>query len=277
MFERATILARLRQKIASGIPIIGAGAGTGISASCEQRGGADLIIIYNSGRYRMANLGSLAGMLAFGNANDIVIEMASEVIPVATETPVIAGVNAVDPRYPPRSFLRTLRDVGFSGVQNYPTVGLIDGMFRAGLEESGLGYDKEVQWIAAAHEAGVLTTPYVFDQTQARQMTDAGADIVVAHMGLTTGGTIGAKTALTLDESVNRVRAIATMAKTLRRDVIVICHGGPISAPEDAQYVLDRVPECDGFYGASSMERHPVETAMTAHVQRFADIRRKPV
>ena len=254
MFERATILARLRQKIASGIPIIGAGAGTGISAACEQRGGADLIIIYNSGRYRMANLGSLAGMLAFGNANEIVIEMASEVIPVATKTPVIAGVNAVDPRYPPRSFLRTLRDVGFSGVQNYPTVGLIDGAFRAGLEESGLGYDNEVQWIAAAHEA-----------------------IVVAHMGLTTGGTIGAKTAVTLDESVDRVRAIATMAKTLRRDVIVLCHGGPISAPEDAQYVLDRVPECDGFYGASSMERHPVETAMTAHVQRFADIRRKPV
>ena len=272
--SRASILARLREKIAMGVPIIGGGAGTGISAKCEEAGGIDLIVIYNSGRYRMAGRGSLSGVLAYGNANEIVKEMAREVITAVTHTPVLAGVNGTDPFMLRDHFLRDLRDLGFAGVQNFPTVGLIDGLFRANLEETGMSYDLEVEMIAAAHELDMLTTPYAFNVEEGRLMTQAGADIVVAHMGLTTKGTIGAKTAKTLDDCVEEVKAICNACKEMRRDVITLCHGGPIAEPEDAAYILQRVAEVDGFYGASSMERLPTEVGITAQIKRFTKIRR---
>ncbi len=272
--SRTSILERLRKKIADGLPLIGGGAGTGISAKCEEAGGIDLIVIYNSGRYRMAGRGSLSGVLAYGNANEIVKEMAYEVITAVTHTPVLAGVNGTDPFMLRDHFLQELRDLGFAGIQNFPTVGLIDGLFRANLEETGMGYHLEVEMIAAAHEMDMLTTPYAFNVEEGQLMTEAGADIVVAHMGLTTKGTIGAHTAKTLDDCVEEVKAICNACKSIRGDVITLCHGGPIAEPDDASYILERVPEVDGFYGASSMERLPTEVAMTAQVKRFTEIRR---
>ncbi len=271
---RSDILQRLRSMIARNEPIIGGGAGTGLSAKCEEAGGIDLIVIYNSGRYRMAGRGSLAGMLAYGNANEIVAEMAKEVLPVVRRTPVLAGVNGTDPFCIIDDFLDRLAALGFSGVQNFPTVGLIDGVFRANLEETGMGYALEVDLIRRARAKDLLTTPYVFDAEEARQMAEAGADIVVAHMGLTTGGTIGAGTALTLDDCIPRIRAIAEAAQKAHSETILLCHGGPIAQPEDASYVLSRCPEIHGFYGASSMERLPVETALTEQTRRFKAIRR---
>ncbi len=272
--SRTSILERLRKKIADGLPLIGGGAGTGISAKCEEAGGIDLIVIYNSGRYRMAGRGSLSGVLAYGNANEIVKEMAYEVITAVTHTPVLAGVNGTDPFMLRDHFLQELRDLGFAGIQNFPTVGLIDGLFRANLEETGMGYHLEVEMIAAAHEMDMLTTPYAFNVEEGQLMTEAGADIVVAHMGLTTKGAIGAHTAKTLDDCVEEVKAICNACKSIRGDVITLCHGGPIAEPDDASYILERVPEVDGFYGASSMERLPTEVAMTAQVKRFTEIRR---
>ena len=269
---RSEILKRLHAKIAAGHPIIGGGAGTGLSARCEEAGGVDLIVIYNSGRYRMAGRGSLAGLLAYGNANDIVVDMAQEVLPVVKNTPVLAGVNGTDPFMLRDKFLDDLIALGFSGVQNFPTVGLIDGTFRANLEETGMGYDLEVDLIRAAHERDMLTTPYVFSSDEASAMAEAGADIIVAHMGLTTGGDIGADTALTLADCVPLIDSIADAAKAVRDDIIVLCHGGPISMPEDAQFVLERCEGCHGFYGASSMERLPSETALTAQMQAFVNL-----
>ncbi len=271
---RQDILARLRAKIAAGTPIVGGGAGTGLSAKCEEAGGIDLIVIYNSGRYRMAGRGSLAGLLAYGNANEIVCEMAREVLPVVKHTPVLAGVNGTDPFMIPDQFLRRLIDLGFSGVQNFPTVGLIDGTFRANLEETGMGYALEVEMIERAHALDLLTTPYVFNEEEARTMARAGADIVVCHLGLTTGGSIGAETALTLQDCVAPIRAWAAAALSARSDVIVLCHGGPIATPEDAQTILRQCPECHGFYGASSMERLPTEQALTETTRRFTQITR---
>ena len=250
---RKDILDRLRGMVQRREPIIGGGAGTGLSAKCEEAGGIDLIVIYNSGRYRMAGRGSLAGVLAYGNANEIVVEMAREVLPVVTRTPVLAGVNGTDPFMLLEPFLRSLGDLGFSGVQNFPTVGLIDGVFRANLEETGMGYGLEVYMIRAANRLDLLTTPYVFSETDAIAMTEAGADIIVCHMGLTTGGAIGASTAVTLADCPARIDRWAAAARTVKDDVIVLCHGGPIATPEDARYILDRCPTCDGFYGASSM------------------------
>jgi predicted TIM-barrel enzyme len=263
---------RLRAKVARKEPIVGGGAGTGISAKCEEAGGIDLIVIYNSGRYRMAGRGSLSGLLPFGNANEIVKEMAREVLTTVSHTPVIAGVCGVDPFMLRDHFLNELMALGFSGIQNFPTVGLIDGVFRANLEETGMGYGLEVECIAAAHQLGLLTTPYVFDPQQAVDMTRAGADILVAHMGLTTGGAIGAESALKLDDCVARVNAIADAGRSVRADVIVLCHGGPIAMPKDAQYILDR---CDihGFYGASSMERLPTEVAIKSQVADFMKLK----
>ena len=271
---RSEILARLRTKIEKGELVIGGGAGTGLSARCEEAGGIDLIVLYNSGRYRMAGRGSLAGLLAYGNANEIVLEMANEILPVVHHTPVLAGVNGTDPFVDLTVFLKRLIDVGFSGVQNFPTVGLIDGNFRANLEETGMGYAHEVRLVMLAHELDLLTTPYVFSDEDAVAMTNAGADVVVCHVGLTTGGAIGAKTARTLDDCVRDITSWARAAKRTREDVIVLCHGGPISEPADASYVLERVSEVDGFYGASSMERLPVEGALTARTQEFAALRR---
>ncbi len=271
---RTTLLERFRAKIANGQPLIGGGAGTGLSAKCEEAGGIDLIVIYNSGRYRMAGRGSLAGLLAYGNANEIVCEMASEVLPVVKHTPVLAGVNGTDPFMIQDQFLRRLIDLGFSGVQNFPTVGLIDGNFRANLEETGMGYALEVDMIRAAHAAGLLTTPYVFNEANARDMTAAGADIVVCHLGLTTGGAIGAETAMKLADCLAPIKAWAAAARAVRSDVIVLCHGGPIATPADAQYILQQCPECDGFYGASSMERLPTEVALTETTRRFTQIKR---
>jgi predicted TIM-barrel enzyme len=272
---RQSILNRFRAKIAAGLPLVGGGAGTGISAKCEEAGGIDLIVIYNSGRFRMAGRGSLAGLLPFGNANQIVKEMAYEVIPAVRHTPVLAGVCGTDPFVIRDCFLRELQELGFAGIQNFPTVGLIDGNFRANLEETGMGFGLEVDWIAAAHDLDLLTTPYAFDPAQAVALTKAGADIIVAHMGLTTSGSIGAKTAASLDECVPRINAIVEAARAVRDDVLVLCHGGPIAMPEDAQYILDRVQGIDGFYGASSMERLPTEIALTKQVERFMQIRRK--
>mgnify|MGYP000502671529 CR=1 FL=1 len=272
---RLKILTRLRKKISDGLPIIGGGAGTGISAKCEEAGGIDLIVIYNSGRYRMAGRGSLAGLMPYGNANQIVREMAHEVLTAVKSTPVLAGVCGTDPFLLRDSFLRELKEIGFAGIQNFPTVGLIDGLFRANLEETGMGFSHEVDLIAAAHQMDLLTTPYAFEPVQAEQLTQAGADIIVAHMGLTTSGTIGASTALTLEQCVPRVAEITAAARAIRKDVIVLCHGGPIAMPEDAQFMLDKLPQIDGFYGASSMERLPVEIAMTEQVRQFAAMRRK--
>jgi predicted TIM-barrel enzyme len=273
IFSREQTLGRLRERINAGVPIVGGGAGTGISAKFEEAGGIDLIVIYNSGRYRMAGRGSLAGLMPYGDANAIVMEMAGEVLPVVSNTPVLAGICASDPFRLMDRFLDEVKTVGFSGVQNFPTVGLIDGQFRANLEETGMGFDKEVELIRLAHERDLLTTPYVFDVTQARQMVEAGADLLVAHMGLTTKGTIGARTGRTLDDCVRDVQAIADAARNARSDVIVLCHGGPIAVPEDAQYVLARTRGVHGFYGASSMERLPLERAITEQVRQFKNIR----
>ena len=271
---RKQILERLRKKVAAGGLIVGAGAGTGLSAKCEEQGGVDLIVIYNSGRYRMAGRGSLSGLLAYGNANEIVKEMASEVLTVVNDVPVLAGVNGTDPFMLLKPFLRELKDMGFSGIQNFPTVGLIDGVFRANLEETGMSYDKEVECIAAARELDMLTTPYVFSVKEATLMTEAGADIIVAHMGLTTGGSIGADTALTLQQCVDEIQNIIDTSKGINEDVLVLCHGGPIAQPEDVQFVVDKVKGLDGFYGASSMERLPTERALTEQVVNFCNIRR---
>ncbi|MBO9385110.1 MAG: phosphoenolpyruvate hydrolase family protein [Thermomicrobium sp.] len=270
---RAEALAKLRQTLAEGRPIIGAGAGTGLSAKCAEAGGADLIIIYNSGRYRMAGRGSLAGLMPYGDANAIVVEMAAEVLPVVRHTPVLAGVCGTDPFRLMPVFLRQLKDMGFVGVQNFPTVGLIDGVFRQNLEETGMGFDLEIEMIRLAHELDMLTAPYVFDPDQARAMAEAGADIIVPHVGLTTKGMIGARTALTLDEAVERVQAMCDAAKSVNPDVIVLCHGGPIAEPEDAAYVLERTRGVVGFFGASSVERLPTERAMVETMQRFKALR----
>jgi predicted TIM-barrel enzyme len=272
--SRATLLDRFRAKIAAGLPIIGGGAGTGLSAKCEEAGGIDLIVIYNSGRYRMAGRGSLAGLLAYGNANEIVCEMAREVLPVVKHTPVLAGVNGTDPFMIPEQFLQRIIELGFSGIQNFPTVGLIDGTFRANLEETGMGYGLEVEMIERARALDLLTTPYVFCDADARAMAGAGADIVVCHLGLTTGGAIGAETALTLADCIERINAWAAAAKAVNPDVIVLCHGGPIATPDDAAHVLAHCPACHGFYGASSMERLPVEAALTESTRRFTQIKR---
>jgi predicted TIM-barrel enzyme len=265
---------RLRAKIRRKQPIVGGGAGIGLSAKCEEAGGIDLIVIYNSGRYRMAGRGSLAGLMAYGNANDIVMEMAREVLPVTRNTPVLAGVNGTDPFCIFDHFLDQLKAVGFAGVQNFPTVGLIDGIFRQNLEETGMGFGLEVDMIRLAHEKDMLTTPYVFSEDDAIAMTEAGADVIVCHMGLTTGGNIGAGTAKTLDDCVGYVNAWSEAALKKRRDVVILCHGGPISMPPDAEYVLKRCPECNGFYGASSMERLPTEKALTAQTKEFLNIKR---
>lgn len=272
-FTREEVLARLRQNIADGIPIIGAGAGTGISAKFEEAGGVDLIVIYNSGRFRMAGRGSLAGTMPYGDANAIVMDMAGEVLTVVEDTPVLAGVCGTDPFRQMDVFLREVAAIGFSGVQNFPTVGLIDGLYRQNLEETGMGYGEEVEMIRTAHEMGLLTTPYAFNPEEGEQMAAAGADIVVAHAGLTTKGAIGATTALTLEESVGFVQAICDAARGVSEEVIVLCHGGPISEPEDAEYVLQNTKGVDGFYGASSMERLPVEVAITEHVKKYKAVR----
>jgi predicted TIM-barrel enzyme len=269
---REAALARLRAQRAAGHPIIGAGAGTGLSAKCAEQGGADLIIIYNSGRYRMAGRGSLSGMMPYGDANAIVVDMAREVLPVVRETPVLAGVCGTDPFRLMPVFLEELKRIGFSGVQNFPTVGLIDGTMRAGLEETGMGYGLEIDMIRAAHGLDMLTAPYVFDPEQASAMAQAGADVLVPHMGLTTGGTIGATTAKTLDDAVVLVQAMHDAAKRVNPEILVLCHGGPIAEPDDAQYVLDRTEGVVGFFGASSMERLPVEVAMIDNMRRFKAI-----
>jgi predicted TIM-barrel enzyme len=272
--SRQDLLSHFRAMIARGEPIVGGGAGTGLSAKCEEAGGIDLIIIYNSGRYRMAGRGSLAGMMAYGNANDIVLDMAREVLPVVKKTPVLAGVNGTDPFCIFDDFLDRLKALGFAGVQNFPTVGLFDGRMRANLEETGMGYGLEVEMIRLAHQKDMLTTPYAFSVAEAEAMTKAGADILVCHMGLTTGGAIGASTALTLDQSVDIINDMIAAAKKIRPDIIALCHGGPIAEPRDAEYVLARCKDCHGFYGASSMERLPVETALTEQTRRFKAIRR---
>jgi predicted TIM-barrel enzyme len=273
MTIREKILKRFREKIDRGLPIIGGGAGTGLSAKCAEEGGIDLIIIYNSGRFRMAGRGSLAGMMPYGDANQIVVEMAREVLPIVRQTPVLAGVCGTDPfRSIPR-FLAEIETLGFAGVQNFPTVGLIDGNFRQNLEETGMGYDKEVIMMAEAVRRGLLTCAYVFNEAEAVAMTDAGVDIIIAHMGLTTKGMIGAQTALTLDSAAQRVQAIADAAVAIRADVMVLCHGGPIAEPADAAYILQQTRRVVGFFGASSMERLPTEVAITARTRAFTDLR----
>jgi predicted TIM-barrel enzyme len=269
MIARTQILEKLNGMVKRGQPIVGGGAGTGLSAKCEEAGGIDLIVIYNSGRYRMAGRGSSAGLLAFGNANEIVKEMAVEVLPVVRHTPVLAGVNGTDPFILMPQFLAELKTMGFSGVQNFPTVGLFDGVMRTSFEETGLGYGLEVDMIAQAHELDLLTTPYVFNPDEAVAMVKAGADAIVAHMGVTVGGAIGASTAKSLDTCVAEIDAIAAAATKIRSDIIVICHGGPIAMPDDAQYVLSRCANCHGFYGASSMERLPVESALVDQTRKF--------
>ena len=271
---RASVLKRFREKIARGQPIIGGGAGTGLSAKCEEAGGIDLIVIYNSGRFRMAGHGSLAGLMPFGDANAIVLEMANEVLPVVRKTPVLAGVCGTDPMRLMDKFLQQIKAVGFAGVQNFPTVGLIDGRLRANLEETAMGYGKEVEMIRLAREMDLLTTPYVFDTAEARQMTEAGADILVAHMGLTTSGSIGAKTAKTLEQCVPLIDEIVRTARSVRKNVIVLCHGGPIAEPPDATFILKHCKGVDGFYGASSMERLPTERAIKGQTEAFTRIRR---
>jgi predicted TIM-barrel enzyme len=270
--ERKTLLEKFHGMIARKEPIIGGGAGTGLSARCEEQGGIDLIVIYNSGRYRMAGRGSLAGVLAYGNANEIVKEMAHEVLPVVKKTPVLAGVNGTDPFLLVDPFLDEISAMGFSGIQNFPTVGLIDGIFRKNLEETGMSYGLEVDLIAKAHAKNMLTTPYVFNASEAEAMAKAGADIIVAHMGLTTGGDIGADTAVKLNDCPALIDSWAEAARKVRKDIIILCHGGPISSPEDATYVLRNTPGIHGFYGASSMERLPVETALTAQTRAFKRI-----
>ena len=269
---RADILKNFRAMIAERRPIVGGGAGTGLSAKCEEAGGIDLIVIYNSGRYRMAGRGSLAGVLAYGNANEIVVDMAREVLPVVKRTPVLAGVNGTDPFLLMDPFLDQLKIMGFSGIQNFPTVGLIDGTFRANLEETGMSYALEVDMIRLANQKDMLTTPYVFNADEAIEMARAGADIIVPHMGLTTGGAIGAETALKLKDCPKLIDDWAEAARRVRPDIIVLCHGGPISSPEDAAFVLKNTRNCNGFYGASSMERLPAEKALTAQTAAFKAI-----
>ena len=269
---REVILSRLADQVCRGVPIIGAGAGTGISAKCAQAGGADLIVIYNSGRFRMAGHGSLSGLMPYGDANQIVVEMAREVLPVARSVPVLAGVCGTDPFRLMHPFLREIKAIGFSGVQNFPTVGLIDGLFRQNLEETGMSFSKEVEMIGIAHELGLLTTPYVFTPEEAVAMTDAGADVLVAHMGLTTKGLIGARTARSLGEAVAAIQAIRDASKRAREKILVICHGGPVSEPDDVRYVLEHTRGIVGFFGASSIERLPTEQAITGQVRAFKDI-----
>jgi predicted TIM-barrel enzyme len=273
--ERAAILERLRGKAARGEPIVGGGAGTGLSAKCEEAGGIDLIVIYNSGRYRMAGRGSLAGLLAYGNANEIVVDMAREVLPVVNRTPVLAGVNGTDPFCLMEPFLDQLKALGFSGVQNFPTVGLIDGTFRANLEETGMSYALEVEMIRMARAKDMLTTPYVFCEADAEAMADAGADIIVCHLGLTTGGAIGAETALKLEDCPAIVDRWAAASRRVREDVLILVHGGPVAQPEDAEYILSKAKLCQGFYGASSMERLPTEVALTEQTRKFMAIKRR--
>jgi predicted TIM-barrel enzyme len=271
--SREEILRGLRGQIDEGKPIVGAGAGTGLSAKFIEVGGADLIIIYNSGRFRMAGRGSLAGLMPYGDANAVVVDMAREVLPIVHKTPVLAGVCGTDPFRLMPNFLRELQALGFSGVQNFPTVGLIDGTFRANLEETGMGYDKEVEMIAAAHELGLLTTPYVFDTNEAELMTKAGADVLVCHMGLTTSGSIGAKTGKSLQDCVGLIQKMRDAAVAINDKIIVLCHGGPIAKPEDAEFVLSRTKGVHGFFGASSMERLPVETAITNITKDFKSVK----
>ncbi|WP_312115519.1 phosphoenolpyruvate hydrolase family protein [Brevibacillus reuszeri] len=271
--RRKDILQRLRNQVADNRIIVGAGAGTGLSAKCAEEGGADLIIIYNSGRYRMAGRGSLAGLMPYGDANQIVVEMGGEVLPIVRNTPVLAGVCGTDPFRIMPVYLKQLKEMGFSGVQNFPTVGLCDGVFRQNLEETGMGYDLEVDMIRSAHELDLLTTPYVFNEEDAMKMADAGADVLVAHVGLTTKGTIGAQTALTLDESVKLVQRIHDAGKSVNPDILVICHGGPISEPEDVEYVLSKTAGVVGFFGASSIERLPTEKAIAEQVRTFKGVK----
>lgn len=271
-FTKEEVLVRLRKLIDAGIPILGAGAGTGISAKFEEVGGVDLIIIYNSGRFRMAGRGSLAGLMPYGDANAIVMDMAGEVLTIVEDTPVLAGVCGTDPFRQMEVFLKQVNDIGFAGVQNFPTVGLFDGLIRKNLEETNMGYGLEVDMIRIASEMGMFTTPYAFNPREAALMAEAGADIVVAHMGLTTSGSIGAETSLTLEQSAENVQAICSAAREVKSDVIVLCHGGPIAMPEDAEYVLRNTDGVNGFYGASSMERLPVETAMVEHIRKYKQI-----
>ena len=270
---RNEILRKLRAKVRRREPIIGGGAGTGLSAKCEEAGGIDLIVIYNSGRYRMAGRGSLAGLMAYGSANDIVVDMAREVLPVVKATPVLAGVNGTDPFMIRDHFLQHLADLGFSGIQNFPTVGLFDGVIRRQLEETGMGYALEVETIRAARKLDLLTTPYVFSEADEREMARAGADIVVCHLGLTTGGAIGAETAFKLKDCVPLIERWAAAARTVNPDVIVLCHGGPIAEPKDAAFILKHCPGCNGFYGASSVERLPTEKAITETTRKFRSIK----
>lgn len=274
MFERAELLERFNAKKSKGLPIIGGGAGTGLSAKCEEAGGIDLIVIYNSGRYRMAGRGSLAGLLAYGDANQIVVEMAAEVLPAVQNTPVLAGVNGTDPFRLMDKFLDQLKTIGFSGVQNFPTVGLIDGTFRANLEETGMSYSLEIDMIAKAHKKDMLTTPYVFNEDEAAAMAKAGADIIVCHLGLTTGGSIGAETALALEDCPALVERCAEAALKVNKNAIVLAHGGPVAMPEDAEFILKNTENCHGFFGASSMERLPTEIAMTEQTRKFTEISR---
>lgn len=272
---RSELLEKFQKQVDDGEMLLGVGAGTGITAKSSEAGGADLFVIYNSGKYRMAGRGSLAGLLAYGDANEIVVEMGSEVLPVVQETPVLAGVNGTDPFRNMPYFLRQLKEMGFDGVQNFPTVGLIDGNFRKNLEETGMGYDLEVDMIREAHELDLLTTPYVFDAEQARKMTEAGADILVAHMGLTTSGSIGAETAMTLDDCVKLIDEIAAAGREIKPDIMVIAHGGPIAEPEDAQYVIEHCESIQGFFGASSIERLAAERGIKAQTESFKDIKLK--
>lgn len=272
--SRAEIIAKFKAEVAEGKILVGVGAGTGITAKSSEAGGADMLIIYNSGRYRMAGRGSLAGLLSYGDANQIVVEMGAEVLPVVKNTPVLAGVCGTDPFRVMDVYLKQLKDQGFNGVQNFPTVGLIDGVFRQNLEETGMGYDLEVEMIRKAHELDMLTTPYVFDPDQARKMAEAGADILVAHMGLTTKGTIGAKTALTLDDCIPKIEAIIKAGREVNPDVMVICHGGPIAEPDDAAYVIERTEGIDGFFGASSIERFAAERGIKAQAAAFKAIKK---
>lgn len=272
--SRAEIIAKFKEEVASGKILVGVGAGTGITAKSSEAGGADMLIIYNSGRYRMAGRGSLAGLLSYGDANQIVVEMGAEVLPVVKNTPVLAGVCGTDPFRVMDVYLKQLKEQGFNGVQNFPTVGLIDGVFRQNLEETGMGYDLEVEMIRKAHELDMLTTPYVFDPDQARKMAEAGADILVAHMGLTTKGTIGAKTALTLDDCIPKIEAIIKAGREVNPDIMVICHGGPIAEPDDAAYVIERTEGIDGFFGASSIERFAAERGIKAQAAAFKAIKK---
>lgn len=272
---RKEILEKFRAQVAAGEPIVGGGAGTGISAKSAEAGGIDLLIIYNSGRFRMAGRGSLSGILSYGDANAIVMEMANEVLPIVKKTPVIAGVNGTDPFRVMPYFLKQVKEIGFAGVQNFPTVGLIDGVFRQNLEETGMSYGLEIDMIRQAHELDLLTTPYAFDAEQAKDMARAGADILVPHMGLTTSGTIGAKTAMTIEDAAKKVQELADAAKSVNPDILVLCHGGPIANPEDAQYVLDHTEGIVGFYGASSVERFPTETGIKEQTEKFKKLKFK--